>query len=87
MSLEQAAPKRMQELVGTEDLDWDAVYADQAPRVYNYFRFRLQTYPDAQFVNYVLPVKNMPAAHLVRILRPLLPQVAQLARVSVRTPC
>jgi type II secretory pathway component GspD/PulD (secretin) len=38
-----------------------------------------QTYPDAQFVNYVLPVKNMPAAHLVPILRPLLPQVAQLA--------
>jgi RNA polymerase sigma-70 factor (ECF subfamily) len=41
MSLEQAAPERMQELAGTEDLDWDAVYADQAPRVYNYFRFRL----------------------------------------------
>src|ERR1700737_5476911 len=38
-----------------------------------------QTYPDAQFVNYVLPVKNMPAALLVPILRPLLPQVAQLA--------
>ena len=38
-----------------------------------------QTYPDAQFVNYVIAVKNMPAAHLVPILRPLLPQVAQLA--------
>ena len=23
------------------ELDWDALYADQAPRVYNYFRFRL----------------------------------------------
>ena len=36
MTLEQA-------FVGTraEDLDWDAVYADQAPRVFNYFRFRL----------------------------------------------
>ena len=31
----------MRELAGTDDLDWDAVYADQAPRVYNYFRFRL----------------------------------------------
>lgn len=31
----------MQELARAEDLDWDAVYADQAPRVYNYFRFRL----------------------------------------------
>jgi general secretion pathway protein D len=38
-----------------------------------------QTYPDAQFVNYVLSVKTMPAALLVPILRPLLPQVAQLA--------
>src|SRR3569833_2459071 len=26
---------------GAEELDWDAVYADQAPRVFNYFRFRL----------------------------------------------
>lgn len=24
-----------------QDLDWNAVYADQLPRVYNYFRFRL----------------------------------------------
>ena len=24
-----------------KDLDWDAIYADQMPRVYNYFRFRL----------------------------------------------
>src|ERR1700738_5171330 len=41
MSLEQAAPEQMRELAGTDDLDWDAVYADKAPRVYNYFRFRL----------------------------------------------
>ena len=31
-----------------EDLDWDAVYADQAPRVYNYFRFRLGRTADAE---------------------------------------
>jgi type II secretory pathway component GspD/PulD (secretin) len=37
-----------------------------------------QTYPDAQFVNYVIPVKNGPAAFLVPILRPMMPQVAQL---------
>ncbi|HWM67012.1 MAG TPA: sigma factor, partial [Steroidobacteraceae bacterium] len=41
MTLEQAAPGRMHDFAGGEDLDWDAVYADQAPRVYNYFRFRL----------------------------------------------
>jgi general secretion pathway protein D len=38
-----------------------------------------QTYPDAQFVNYVLPVKNIPAGLLVPILRPLMPQMSQLA--------
>jgi len=30
------------------DLDWDAVYADQAPRVYNYFRFRLGQQADVE---------------------------------------
>jgi RNA polymerase sigma-70 factor (ECF subfamily) len=48
MSLEQAAPERMRELAGTEDLDWDAVYADQVPRVYNYFRFRLGREADVE---------------------------------------
>ena len=38
-----------------------------------------QTYPDAQFVNYVIPVHNGPAGYLVPILRPLLPQMAHLA--------
>jgi len=38
----------MRELAGTEDLDWDAVYADQAPRVYNYFRFRLGREADVE---------------------------------------
>ena len=38
-----------------------------------------QTYPDAQFVSDVITVKNTPAAYLVPILRPLLPQMADLA--------
>ena len=33
---------------GAEELDWDAVYADQAPRVYNYFRFRLGREADVE---------------------------------------
>jgi RNA polymerase sigma-70 factor, ECF subfamily len=28
----------------TDELDWDALYADLAPRVYNYFRFRIGRY-------------------------------------------
>jgi type II secretory pathway component GspD/PulD (secretin) len=38
-----------------------------------------ETYPDAQFVSAVIPVKNGPAAYLVPILRPLLPQMSHLA--------
>jgi general secretion pathway protein D len=36
-------------------------------------------YPDAQYVAAVIPVRKMPAAGLVPILRPLLPQQAHLA--------
>ena len=33
--------KRLQESgVALQELDWNAVYADQLPRIYNYFRFR-----------------------------------------------
>jgi type II secretory pathway component GspD/PulD (secretin) len=38
-----------------------------------------ETFPDAMVVSKVIPVKNMPAAFLVPILRPLLPQQAHLA--------
>jgi general secretion pathway protein D len=42
-----------------------------------------QTYPDAQVVNHTFQIQNVPAAFLVPILRPLLPQYAHLAAV----PC
>ena len=31
-----------------KDLDWNAIYADQLPRVYNYFRFRLGHHADIE---------------------------------------
>ena len=34
--------------VSAEELDWDALYAEQMPRVYNYFRFRVGTDADAE---------------------------------------
>jgi RNA polymerase sigma-70 factor (ECF subfamily) len=43
MTLEQAIAG-----TGAEELDWDAVYADQAPRVFNYFRFRLGREADVE---------------------------------------
>lgn len=32
----------------TGDADWDAVYAEQLPRIYNYFRFRLAADADVE---------------------------------------
>jgi len=43
MTLEQAIAG-----TGAEELEWDAVYADHAPRVYNYFRFRLGREADVE---------------------------------------
>jgi RNA polymerase sigma-70 factor (ECF subfamily) len=41
MTLEHAASGRLTEFMETNELNWDAVYAHEAPRIYNYFRFRL----------------------------------------------
>jgi general secretion pathway protein D len=43
-----------------------------------------EIHPDAEFVNKIIPVKTMPAAMLVPILRPLLPQHAHLVAVICR---
>jgi general secretion pathway protein D len=42
-----------------------------------------ETHPDAEFVSAIITVKSIQAAHLVPILRPLLPQSAHLAAL----PC
>src|SRR6185437_10886608 len=42
-----------------------------------------ETRPDAEVVSTIISVKNVPAVHLVPILRPLLPQSAHLAAL----PC
>ena len=42
-----------------------------------------ESYPEGEYVNRIIMLKNVPAAHLVPILRPLLPQVAHL----VAMPC
>lgn len=42
-----------------------------------------ESYPDAEVVSMVITPKNVPAAHLVPILRPLIPQYGHLAAI----PC
>ncbi|HEY6926921.1 MAG TPA: sigma-70 family RNA polymerase sigma factor [Steroidobacteraceae bacterium] len=34
--------------LSTDELDWDALYADLAPRVYNYFRYRMGSDADVE---------------------------------------
>ena len=46
MPLEHTGPGELLRRSSTKDVDWNAVYADQLPRVYNYFRFRLSRHTD-----------------------------------------
>jgi RNA polymerase sigma-70 factor (ECF subfamily) len=41
MTLEQADMDGSRRWLAAAEVDWDAAYADQLPRIYNYFRFRL----------------------------------------------
>jgi RNA polymerase sigma-70 factor (ECF subfamily) len=48
MVFDQAPPDGVMEWASSGELDWDALYADQLPRVLNYFRFRLGQHADAE---------------------------------------
>jgi RNA polymerase sigma-70 factor (ECF subfamily) len=47
MAFEQALPRRLVSWVTTEP-DWEQVYAEQLPRVLNFFRYRLGDTPDVE---------------------------------------
>ena len=47
MALDDAMPGRLARWLSAEP-DWDAVYADQLPRVYNFFRYRFGPSADAE---------------------------------------
>jgi len=46
MALEGTIPGRLARWIAAADPDWDAIYADQLPRVYNFFRYRLGDVPE-----------------------------------------
>jgi RNA polymerase sigma-70 factor (ECF subfamily) len=48
MALEQAMQERASGWKSVGEIDWDRVYADQLPRVYNYFRFRIRNQADVE---------------------------------------
>jgi RNA polymerase sigma-70 factor (ECF subfamily) len=47
MALEQVLPRRVARWVAAEP-DWEQVYAEELPRVYNFFRYRLGNAADAE---------------------------------------
>jgi RNA polymerase sigma-70 factor (ECF subfamily) len=47
MAFEQVLPRRLARWVGAEP-DWEEVYAEQLPRVLNFFRYRLGDTADAE---------------------------------------
>jgi hypothetical protein len=48
MTLEHAASGRLAEFMETNELNWDVLYTHEAPRIYNYFRFRLGSDSDVE---------------------------------------
>jgi RNA polymerase sigma-70 factor, ECF subfamily len=48
MAAKQALADRPMHWPSTGEVDWNALYADQLPRIYNYFRFRLAAEADIE---------------------------------------
>ncbi|HJY41299.1 MAG TPA: sigma-70 family RNA polymerase sigma factor [Steroidobacteraceae bacterium] len=48
MAAKEAVAERPTHLRSTGEVDWDALYADHLPRIYNYFRFRLAAQADVE---------------------------------------
>jgi RNA polymerase sigma-70 factor (ECF subfamily) len=48
MAFEQALPVRLMRWITTAEPDWDLVYAENLPRVYNFFRYRFGPTADAE---------------------------------------
>ena len=48
MIVQNTVPDRSMDTLSTEELDWDALYANLAPRVFNYFRYRLGRETDVE---------------------------------------
>ena len=48
MALDDAMPGRLARWLTAAEPDWDAVYAEQLPRVYNFFRYRFGASADVE---------------------------------------
>jgi RNA polymerase sigma-70 factor, ECF subfamily len=48
MAVDDTMPGRLARWISAAEPDWDAVYAEQLPRVYNFFRYRFGPTPDIE---------------------------------------
>ena len=48
MTVEDAASEGLQDRPASRELNWDAVYADQLPRLFNFFRYRIGREADVE---------------------------------------
>src|SRR5512146_2732668 len=48
MAIDRALPARLVRWIGTAEPDWDRVYAEELPRVYNFSRYRVASVADAE---------------------------------------
>jgi RNA polymerase sigma-70 factor, ECF subfamily len=48
MAAEGAVPARLMPWISRDEVDWDVVYAEQLPRVLNFFRYRCGNLADAE---------------------------------------
>jgi RNA polymerase sigma-70 factor, ECF subfamily len=65
MTFEQVLPHRQARLV-TAEPDWDQVYAEALPRVFNFFRYRLGDCADAEDLTARTFERAWPARHRYR---------------------
>lgn len=48
MAIDRAFPERLVRWIAAAEPDWDRVYAEELPRVYNFFRYRVASLADAE---------------------------------------
>ena len=48
MAVDDTMPGRLAQWISSAEPDWEAVYAEQLPRVYNFFRYRFGNAADAE---------------------------------------
>ena len=66
MAIEGTVPGRLARWVSAAEPDWDAIYAEQLPRIYNFFRYRIGDRPEVEDLTSVTFEKAWRARHRYR---------------------